>query len=193
MQIKVDAHELEKLVKLVERLQKQIPGAIARGLNEGGDKVRTKVQKALQKQTSLVRYGSVTSRVRTARAFGGQGDLSSVSKGSAVGQGMSYQIIVSGKPTKMYEFKTQVTKGPGGGVTAWMWGNPHKFKRSFEGSGKIAGRLVMRTTGPRTPLRSFDGPNLAKEAIKDKSAEAFFATAETEVPAAVLKHLGKAL
>ena len=51
----------------------------------------------------------------------------------------------------------------------------------------------MLTTGPRFPLRSFDGPNMAKEVAKDKSAEAFYATAEIEVPAAVLKHLAKAL
>ena len=68
MQIKVDAHELEKLIKLVERLQKQIPGAIARGLNEGGDKTRTKVQRALMVQAGFLRYSSVTGRVRTVRA-----------------------------------------------------------------------------------------------------------------------------
>ncbi len=60
-------------------------------------------------------------------------------------------------------------------------------------SGSIAGMLKMRTEGPRTPLRSFDGPNMAKEAVKDDSAKAFYETAETAVPAAVAKHLAKAL
>ena len=78
-------------------------------------------------------------------------------------------------------------------MTAYLWNKAHKFKHSFEGSGSIAGQLKMRTTGPRTPLRSFDGPNLAKEAVKDKSRETFFETAETAVPAAVLKHIAKAL
>jgi len=181
MELKIDARDLEKLVKAVERLQKQIPAAIARGLNEGGDKVRTQVQKVLQKQTSVVRYASVTSRVRTVRAFAGPGGAS------------SYDIVVNGKPTKMFEFKTTVTKGPGGGVTAFMWNKAHKFQRSFQGSGKLAGQLTMRTVGPRLPLRSFDGPNMAKEAVKDESAAAFFATAETAVPEAVLKHLAKSL
>jgi hypothetical protein len=194
VQIKIDARELDKLVKEVERLQKQIPAAVARGLNEGGDKVRTQVQRALKAQTGVVRYASVTSRVRTARAFPGQADLGSSVKGSGVGEGMSYQIIVSGRPpTRPFEFKTEVTKGPGGGVTVWMWGVPHKFKRSFEGTGKIAGQLKMRKIGPHLPLRGFDGPNMAKEAVKGKSAEAFFAAAEAEVPAAVLKHLAKSL
>lgn len=194
LSIKIDARELKKLVAGIERLQKQIPAAIARGLNEGGDKVRTQVQRALKEQTGVIRYASVTSRVRTARAFAGQADVGTSAKGSGVGAGMSYQIIVSGKPpTKPLEFRTSVTTGPSGGVTVWMWGKAHKFKRSFQGSGKIAGQLKMRMIGPRLPLRSFDGPNMAKEAVKDKSAETFFATAETEVPAAVLKHLAKSL
>ena len=93
----------------------------------------------------------------------------------------------------MFEFKTQVSKGPGGGVTAFLWNKAHKFKRSFEGTGKLGGQLKMRTTGPRKPLRSFDGPNMAKEAVKDKSAEAFHVGAETNVMPAILKHISKAL
>ena len=196
MPIKIDARELDKLIKGVERLQRQIPQGIARGLNEGGDKVRTQVQHALQKQAGLKRYSSVTARVRTARAFSEQGDLSTAVQGSGVGQGMSYQIFVSGRKSKMFEFKTVVQKGPGGGVTAWLWGEPHRFKRSFEGSGTIAGQLLMRKLGgpkDRLPTRSFDGPNLAKEAVKGEAAETFFRTANTEVAPAVLKNIAKML
>ena len=79
-------------------MQAKLPQAIARGLNEGGDRVRTQVQRALQKQTGLVKYGSVTKRARTARAFPAN---------------MNYSIIVSGKPaTKPTEFRTRVTTGP---------------------------------------------------------------------------------
>ncbi len=93
----------------------------------------------------------------------------------------------------MFEFRTSVTKGPGGGVTAWLWDKARKFKRSFEGSGEIAGTLKMRELGPRIPVRGFYGPDLAKEAVKDQSAAAFFATASSAVPAAVAKHIAKAL
>jgi hypothetical protein len=192
MPVKVDARGLETLVKGIEQLQKQIPVAIARGVNEGGDRVRTQVQKALQRQTGVIRYSSVLSRVRTARAFPGQGDVDESTKGSGIGSGMAYQIIVSGKkPTKPVDFKTQITKGPSGGVTVWLWNIAHKFKRSFEGTGKIAGKLRMRTEGPHLPMRGFDGPNMAKEAVKDKSREAFFATADAEVGKAVSKHMAK--
>jgi len=181
MQIKIDARDLQKLVREVEKMQRQIPAAIARGLNEGGDKTRTQVQRALKQQTGVVKYSSVTSRVKTKRAFAGEGGTS------------AYEIRVNGKPTKAFEFKSAVKRGPGGGVTIWLWNIAHRFKRSFEGSGRISGQLKMRTENPRLPLRSFDGPNMAKEAVKDESAKAFYETAETAVPAAVMKHLAKAL
>jgi hypothetical protein len=181
MQLKIDARDLAQLTREIERLQKKLPRAISQGLNEGGDKVRTQVRRALKEQAGLVRYSSVTTRTRTVRAFPG-------AEGVA-----AYEIKVSGKATKMFEYKTLVQTGPGGGVTAWLWGVAHKFRRSFQGAGKIAGQLKMRTKGPHLPLRGFDGPNLAKEAVKGKSAEAFFASAETEVPTAVLKRIAKVL
>ena len=102
---------------------------------------------------------SVTSRVRTVRAYDGS---------------LSYTIVVDGRPTKIGEFKTRVTTGPGGGVTAIMWGNAHKFARSFQQADR--GGLRARLGSSRFPIRSFDGPNLAKEAVKDQAAEAFFDT-----------------
>jgi hypothetical protein len=174
--ITIDSSQLQNLVRELARMQKKIPMAIARGLNEGGDKVRTQVQRALQRQTSLVRYASVTQRVRTIRAFEGS---------------PSYTIVVNGKPTKPPEFKTRVTSGPGGGVTIVMWGRAHKFPRSFQQ--KYAGGLRMRLGAPRFPVRSFDGPNLAKEAVKDDSAKAFFDTAASAVVPAVEKQLARAL
>jgi hypothetical protein len=175
--IQIDASDLKRLRRDLDRMQAKLPQAIARGLNEGGDKVRTQAQRALQKQTGLVRYGSVTKRTRTARAFPG---------------GLSYSIIVSGKPaTKPSEFRTRVTTGPGGGVTIWVWGVAHKFKRSFQQ--KMKGGLRMRLDASRLPVRGFDGPNLAKEAVKDQTAEAFFRTAGAVVAPIVEKHLMRAL
>jgi hypothetical protein len=175
--ISIDSSDLKRMMRDLDRMQAMLPQAIARGLNEGGDKVRTQVQRALQKQTSLVRYSSVTSRVRTARAYPG---------------GLFYSIVVSGSPpTKIGEFKTRVTTGPGGGVTAIMWGAPHRFARSFQQ--KDRGGLRARLGGPRFPTRSFDGPNLAKEAIKDHAAEAFFRTTATVVGPIVEKAMMKLL
>ena len=164
----------------LDRVEARLPQAAARGLNEGGDKVRTKVQRALQKQTGLVRYSSVTSRVRTVRAFAGS---------------LDYEIIAKGRPaTKPREFKYNVRRGPGGGVTVWMWGNAHRFPRSFQIAGDTgAAGLRMRMGGPRFPIRGFDGPNLAKEAVKDEAKAAFFDTVASAVAPAIEKHLAKVL
>jgi len=67
--INVDASSLHKLSAEIARLRTRIPVAIAQGLNEGGDKVRTQVRRAMQEQTGLLRLKSITSRSSTARAF----------------------------------------------------------------------------------------------------------------------------
>jgi hypothetical protein len=175
--ISIDASDLRRLQRDLDRLQAKLPQAIARGLNEGGDRVRTQVQRTLQKQTGLVKHGSVTKRARTIRAFPG---------------GLNYSIIVSGKPaTKPTEFRTRVTTGKGGGVIIWMWGVAHKFKRSFQQLER--GGLRMRLGAARLPVRGFDGPNLAKEAVKDQTAEAFFRTTGAVVAPIVEKHLMRVL
>jgi hypothetical protein len=175
--LSIDSSDLKRLARDLDRIQARLPAAIARGLNEGGDKVRTQVQRGLQAQSSLAKYSSVTSRVHTARAYDGS---------------LSYSIVVAGSPpTKISEFKTRVATGPGGGVTAVMWGNAHRFARSFAQAQR--GGLRARLGGSRFPIRSFDGPNLAKEAVKDQAAEAFFATTAMVVPPIVEKHLMRLL
>jgi hypothetical protein len=153
-----------------------LPVAIARGLNQGGDKARTQIQRALQQQTGLLRYGSVTQRVRTRRAFPGQ---------------FAYILIGSSYPsTKPDEFRFKATTGPGGGVTIDLWGTPHRLARSFVIKGRPVGpgALRARIGAPRKPIRGFDGPNIAKELIKDRSAAAF-AAAAPEVQAAILRNI----
>lgn len=83
------------------------------------------------------------------------------------------------------------SKGRGGGVTMVMWNIPHRFKRSFQQ--KYKGGLRMRLGKERLPVRSFFGPNLAKEAVKGESAKAFFDTVATAVVPAVERQLLKEL
>jgi hypothetical protein len=158
--------------------QAKIPGAIARGLNEGGDKVRTQVQHALWRQTGVKRYSSITSRVRTVRAFPGK---------------LSYQIIATGKGMKISEFPLRVTSGPGGGVTANVWGIGHLFQRSFQIAGRAGDSGLRARLGPaRKPIRALYGPALPKEIGKAESAATFYATAAAVIPATIMKHLMKA-
>ncbi len=188
--IKIDSSDLKKVERTLDRMAAKLPQAIARGLNAGGDKVRKEVQHALQKQTSLVKYSSVTSRVRTMRGYGANAPKSGI---GPTGPGsLNYTIIVAGHPpTKPKEFKTRVKKEPGGGVTIIMWNSAHKFKRSFQQKFKLG--LRARLGAARDKIRSFDGPNLAKEAVKDESKAAFFDTVETAIVPAVEKEIMKAL
>ena len=174
---RVDVASLKRqLNRELSRLSAKVPQAIARGLNEGGDKVRTQVQHALQRQTGLVKYRSVTSRVHTMRAHPGS---------------LKYQIIAKGKPAiPIKEFR--VTIGPHG-VVAFPWAKEHDFKRSFVGNGRVSGALLARTGKERFPVRRLFGPSLSKELDKDQSAEAFNSGASAFVPPAIEKHLDKLL
>jgi hypothetical protein len=150
--------------------------AEARGLNEGGDKVRTAVQRALWRQTSVKNYRSITSRVRTTRAFEGS---------------LSYTIIATGKGIPIREFPVRLT---GAGVVAQVWGVAHQFQRSFgEKDHPGVEGFRARLGASRLPIRKFYGPALPKELGKGESANAFYRAASEFVPPAILKHLARAL
>jgi hypothetical protein len=51
----------------------------------------------------------------------------------------------------------------------------------------------MRLDAARLPIRGFDGPNLAKEAIKDETAKAFFEATAAVVAPIVEKQIIRAL
>lgn len=154
---------------------KRFPAAIARGLNEGGDLVRTQVQQSLWRQTGASKYKSITSRVSTIRAFDGS---------------LGYSIVVKGKPTmKLNEFKVSVT---GKGVDAKTWGVDHLFARSFFLSGK-GNPYKARLGKARLPIRGLLGPNLAKELSRGDTPKRFILYSRLLVPPAILKHLTKAL
>jgi hypothetical protein len=130
----------------------------------------------MKEQTGLLKLQSVTKRQRTLRAV--------------PGPALAYTIIFSGKPTtKAAEFRTRVSMGKGGGVTVWLWGVAHKFKRSFQQ--KVKGGLRMRLDAARLPIRGFDGPNLAKEAVKGDVATTFLVSAAAIVPETITKRLAR--
>lgn len=149
----------------------RVATAIARGLNAGGEKVRTRVQRELKEQTGVKAYRSITSRVRTARAFAG---------------GLAYQIIVTGKGIPVEEFPVAVTAK---GVDAKTWGVDHLFKRSFRE--KDRGGLRARTTSSRFPIRRLYGPSLPKELGKGSTPGAFYVAVSEFVGPAILRNLAR--
>ncbi len=150
----------------------RVATAIARGLNEGGDLVRTRVQRALKTQTNVKNYRSVTSRVRTVRAFAGS---------------LHYDIVASGKGIPISEFPVSVTSK---GVDAKTWGVDHLFKRSFQ---ETNGKLRARLGTSRFPIRALYGPSLPKELGRGDIPGVFAAATAQFVPPAIVKHLARVL
>ncbi|VTZ52501.1 conserved hypothetical protein [Methylocella tundrae] len=169
-----------KVISKAGRFETAIPLAIARGLNEGGDKVRTQVQRALKTQTGVTKYASITSRMQDS----GRGYAR-----AAPGK-LAYQIIAKGKGIPIKEFPVKDT---GHAIDARTWGVDHVFKRSFGMPGLGVDGFRARLTDKRLPIRKLYGPSLPKELVKDKAAEVFIASAQGVVPAAVLKHLLKSV
>ena len=172
--LSIDSSDLKKLQRDLERMQAKLPQAIARGLNEGGDKVRTRVQRGMKEQTNVRAYKSVTSRMRTARAFAG-------------GEGLAYQMIATGRGIPIAEFPVAVTSK---GVDAKSWGVDHLFQRSFRE--KFTGKLRARVSGSRFPIRALYGPSLPKELGKGAIPGIFYAAAAEFVPPAIRKQLARA-
>ena len=150
----------------------KVPQAIARGLNEGGDLVRTRVQRALKVQTNVKSYRSITSRIRTVRAFAGS---------------LHYDIVASGSGIPIEEFPLTVT---GKGVDAKTWGVDHLFKRSFQ---EANGTLRARLGRARFPIRKLYGPSLPKELARGDIPGVFANATAHFVPPAIVKNLLRAL
>lgn len=142
-------------------MQALIGPAMADGLNDAGDKVRTQVMRAAWAQTGLKQYKSVTSRFRTAPAY-------AVSRRGLVGPlraRMSYTIHAMGPGIPIKEFTVRrMAKG----VQASPWGVGRVFARSFQQRGSDgwkAGAFFVRKGAERKPFRPIYGPNLAKEMV----------------------------
>jgi hypothetical protein len=140
---------------------------LSRGLADGGNKVRTKVRRALQDQTGVVKYATIVSKVTSYRSA------------------LTYVITTTGKGLPIKEFKWSVP----GNVQAMPWNVSHLFARSFRT--KVKGLLRARTTSKRFPIRALYGPSLPKELVKDKSLEAFEAGVRTDVTIAIAKRIAK--
>jgi len=161
-------------------LEKVISKAIARGLNEGGDKVRTQVQRALKTDTGVIKYASITSHMKDS----GRGWA------RAAPDRLTYQIVATGKGLPIKDFPV---KNTGKAIDAKTWGVDHVFKRSFGIVGRGVEGFRARTTSKRFPMRKLYGPSLPKELTQGEVVKVFYASAQTAVPPAVLKHLLKAM
>lgn len=166
---------LSRFASRLDAVPGKAKAILAEGLNAGGDVLRTQARRDLHEQTGVSKYGSILKRTGSKRA--GPGSLSYVIRG--MGRGM---------PVK--EFPVQAsTRSP---VSATLWNARHNFgPRSFKS--KVRGLLKRRVGASRLPLEGFNGPSVAKEIVKDRTAEHFASTAEGIVGPRIVMRLGRLL
>jgi hypothetical protein len=126
--------------------------ALSRALNHEGDKGRTKVKRALVKQTGI-KYSAVNKAMATVRATPAT---------------LTYTLKARGGETNIAWFGgVQRRKG----VSAAPWSKRRIFQHAF--IVPRFGRAFIRTSKSRLPIRPLYGPNLARELVKDSSAAAW--------------------
>lgn len=157
---------------------------LARGLTEGGLKVRTQVRRALREQTGVRAAGSITKRTTSKSATPGSLEfrISGWGKGIPIKEfptrySRSKRAMVRWSPREHWKIQERDADGRFGampevneaGVSARVWTSWHAFQRSFV---TPRGPRAMRP-GTKRQLRQLYGPAIPKEITVDKSLQTF--------------------
>jgi hypothetical protein len=134
---------------------KQARTAMSRALNHECDKGRTQVKRTLVKQTGI-KYGAIDKAMATIHST------------SAT---LTYRLKARGGETNIAWFGG-VQRGKG--VSAAPWNKRRIFAHSF--IVPRFGRVFLRRSKQRLPIRGVYGPNVARELVKDTSAAAWQAS-----------------
>ena len=183
IRIHIDAHQFDRLGNLIGAAGKKAPHALRRAINHTGDKARTQVRKVLVKQTGL-KYRTIVKAVRSTR--------SSYKSGS-------YVLKAAGGDIRLRFFGPRETRK---GVSAAPWNRRQVFPGSFMKGGRFpkrvplkSGKAVFRRTGKsRFPVKEVrSGLFIGEEMISGASEQAFFDTAQRELPPRVAHELYRVL
>lgn len=168
-----DARGVHRFIRGVEALgSRRFRQAQSRALNHVGNKAQTQVKRSLVRQTGI-KHGDVHKAVTRKMAFAGVG---------AAGRGASleYKLVGSGREIPLRYFKARETRQ---GVSAAPWNKRRIFAHTFMRGGLfprrveakgLGGDVVARAQGAgRKPIRTFFGPSIGKEIVKDLSRSAF--------------------
>lgn len=137
-------------------------------INRGGDQVRTKVKRSLVKSTGI-KYGKINQAVKTIRA---------------TRSALRYQLEARGEETNLNLFGAKQGKR---GVSARPWAARRVFKSSFIVPA-YGGRVFIRTSDERYPLKPLFGPNLAREMMRDPAIN-YWREAEGLIEARVIHEM----
>lgn len=164
--VKVDF--TKDLAALFRQAGMATPYAVAKALDEVGNKTKTQVTRAVAKQAGV--------KYRKAKSV--------LSSKQAMGTGMgAYEIIARDVTLSLKEFSP---KQRAKGVVAAPWGRRLLFKHAFIGPN---GHVYVRLTKARLPIKKLWGPNIPKEMVKDESAATFFRVSSELLGPAIEKWL----
>ncbi|MGJ0391168.1 MAG: hypothetical protein ACR650_00155 [Methylocystis sp.] len=142
--------------------------ALARALDEVGNKTRTQVIKATAAQAG-VNQGKVRGVIRTKQAAGAGGG--------------EYVITARDVTLSLKEFGLRQTAS---GVSAAPWGKRRVFPHTFVGP---SGHVFVRKGKDRLPIHKLFGPNIPTEMVKDEAEKTFYRESEKLLAATVEKWL----
>lgn len=185
--------DFEQMAQRLHAAGNQAPHVVRRAINRAGDKARTKVARALAKQTGA-KYGTVRRALTTRRASYGM---------------LAYRIVGFGGFLPLSEFSARQRKD---GVSAAPWGTRRVFKQAFISSA-LGGHVFIRERAPtagdsaregaqnaqtpkrvgRLPIRELFGPAIPRELLKGDVKATFEATVAAELPIAAERELGALL
>lgn len=201
--ILVVTDNLAVIIAPMDQLGPRAVRAMNEGLREGGDKVRTKVRRALKTQTNVKRYGAIVERTSSYAA-----DLTYTIRGSSKPLPIPQEIPTRGRAgggwmrwSRREHWKLQGrTSGGRFGplkdvkpeVTSSPWAVSRTFQRSFVDP-KRGMRAAIPGGSGKWSFRKLFGPSVAKEIVKGQSAAAFNASVRADVLPPILKRLARVL
>ncbi|WP_137136570.1 hypothetical protein [Rhizobium sp. FKY42] len=202
LQIKwADVSGLQRMDNALKRLDSHAKHLVLqRAVNHTGDKARTRVIRALAKQTGLSQK-VIRKAVRTGRAWGAGADIETFTEGRG---SLTYTLSSKGGDISLKYFKPRETRA---GVTAAPFGVRKLFPGRFTKGGKfperktaatvltkkeaaLHGHVYNRAGKARTPLEFNDsGVVIPAEMLKGETARAFTAVVETDLPPRVIHEI----
>ena len=170
--------DFEEMAQRLRTVGNQAPHIMRRAINRVGDKARTKVVRALVKQTGA-KYGTVRRALKIRRANYGE---------------LAYRIVGFGGFLPLSAFSARQRKD---GVSAAPWGTRRVFKQAFI-SPSLGGHVFVREVHGgsrvgRLPIRELFGPAIPRELLKDDVKTTFESTVAAELPIAAERELGALL
>jgi|SRR5579864_5500781 len=169
--LEIDASQVDHLAELFKLAEQKAPAAIGRAVRRVGATTKTRMVRALTKQTGLKR--DVINRAL---------------KGAPVG-GLGYGIRSRGGNVSLKYFGARETRK---GVSAAPWNHRRVFTGTFIKGGRfpnrvglnLGGQVFMRTGSRRTPIVKLkSGLFIPKEMVSGATASEFLLAVKTLLPA----------